>query len=64
MKPYYYCEGSIRGRCSHKHRTYSGATKCLKDDQDGCEMQGGYSDREIYSSDSNQVTIEELYEQE
>lgn len=47
MKPYIVCEGSVRGNCWHKHRTIRGALKCLKDDQIGCERQGGYSDREL-----------------
>jgi hypothetical protein len=37
--------GDIRGCCGHKHRNMKSATKCLKDDQIGCERQGGYSDR-------------------
>lgn len=37
--------GSIRGCCGHKHRSLKSATKCLKDDQQDCEKQGGYSDR-------------------
>ncbi|KPK27040.1 MAG: hypothetical protein AMK69_11055 [Nitrospira bacterium SG8_3] len=46
--PYYYTEGSVRGRCHHKHRTFAGAILCLQRDQAGCKQQGGYSDRGIF----------------
>lgn len=52
----YRCVGSVRGWCGHKHRTLSGALRCLQDDSDGCGRQGGYSDREVlvYEGDERQ----------
>jgi oxalate decarboxylase/phosphoglucose isomerase-like protein (cupin superfamily) len=47
-KTTYITRGSVRGQCSHKHRTVSGALKCLERDQSGCHEHGGYSDREVY----------------
>lgn len=44
-------EGSVRGNCGHKHRTLSGAVKCLERDQNGRHSQHGYSDRSIYEID-------------
>ena len=46
--PTYVCSGSVRGECSHRHRTLSGALRCLERDRSGCHAQGGYSDREVY----------------
>ena len=47
MKGYYKCEGDVRGDCDHKHRTPSGARRCLEEDRKGCKTQGGYSDRKV-----------------
>lgn len=41
-------EGSVRGNCGHRHRTLSGAVRCLERDSSGCHSQGGYSDRNLY----------------
>ncbi len=46
---HYGCEGDVRGRCPHNHRTLSGALRCLASDQSGCARQGGYSDRGVYA---------------
>ena len=43
--------GSVRGSCGHKHRTESGALRCLHADQRECRSQGGYSDRYPVRSD-------------
>ena len=45
QKNYYYCDGSVRGACGHKHRTIVGAAKCCERDTKGCLKVGGYSDR-------------------
>lgn len=45
---YYRCEGPIRGRCGHRHRTLQGAVSCLCRDRSRCKRQGGYSDRQIF----------------
>lgn len=50
-KPTYYCDGSVRGHCGHKHRTVETAIACLERDSQGCKSQGGYSDRSVYRSD-------------
>jgi len=42
---HYFNIGAVRGSCGHKHRTLSGAARCLKNDQIGCKRQAGYSDR-------------------
>jgi hypothetical protein len=47
MKRAYVTEGSVRGRCPHKHRTLEAAERCLANDRAGCHQQGGYSDRQI-----------------
>ena len=47
-RAYFICEGDIRGRCPHKHRTHEGAAACLEQDRQGCSRQGGYSDRAVY----------------
>jgi len=39
--------GSVRGGCGHRHRTITGAARCLERDRSGCRSQGGYSDRSI-----------------
>jgi hypothetical protein len=46
-KTYYITTGSVRGTCPHKHRTESGAESCLQRDREGCNRQGGYSDRAV-----------------
>jgi hypothetical protein len=48
MSTYYITDGSVRGDCGHRHRTMRTAHKCLLRDRDGCQSQGGYSDRDIY----------------
>ncbi len=48
-KSYYVCKGSVRGECGHAHRELIAAIRCLRRDQRACKMQGGYSDRHIYS---------------
>jgi len=53
MNSYYTCEGSVRGCCGHKHRTFSAAEKCQHSDSVGCRRQGGYSDRRIYMHDAD-----------
>jgi hypothetical protein len=49
----YECVGDIRGSCGHKHRTLSGAKRCLLDDRAGCSNQGGYSDRMVRGDDGS-----------
>lgn len=39
--------GPVCGDCGHTHRTIEAARKCLNKHQRGCEMQGGYSDRNL-----------------
>ena len=39
--------GSVRGCCGHEHASIESARRCLDLDRDGCDSQGGYSDREI-----------------
>ena len=62
MKPaeptlaYFTTEGSVRGACGHKHRTYDAAEKCIARDQHGCASQGGYSDRHVVAVDSDGST--------
>lgn len=45
--PTYTTDGEIRGCCGHSHRTLGGALRCLREDQEGCRRQGGWSDREV-----------------
>jgi hypothetical protein len=48
MKSYWVAEGSVRGRCPHKHRTEETAQACAERDQKACRaLPGGkcYSDR-------------------
>lgn len=47
MPNIYYLDGSVRGNCGHRHRSLRAAARCLREDQAGCEMQGGYSDRHL-----------------
>ncbi len=47
----YTTDGLVRGSCGHKHRTLSGAVRCLNRDHAGCKSQGGYSDRDVYDSE-------------
>lgn len=47
----YECIGSVCGGCGHRHRTLSGAVRCLQHSISGCASQGGYSDRAIVRSD-------------
>ena len=58
MKTTYSCIGNVRGDCGHKHRTLSGARKCLERDQSGCESQGGYSDRYIIGTDCKCYSVD------
>lgn len=44
---YYITCGSVRGQCSHKHKTIAAAEKCVHEDGKGCASQGGYSDRKV-----------------
>jgi hypothetical protein len=53
----YTTTGPVRGTCRHTHRTLRGALRCLVADQDGCHRQGGYSDRQIVSSDGARIEI-------
>lgn len=54
----YYTEGSVRGRCGHKHYTVEGAIACLETDQRYCKRVGGYSDRGLYRSDGEWIGTE------
>ena len=47
MSKRYTTWGSIRSDCGHEHRTLTAAYRCLRDDQRGCALQGGYSDRMV-----------------
>jgi len=42
------CRGDVRGHCGHRHLSYGAAVNCRQDDRDGCNFQGGYSDRQIW----------------
>lgn len=53
---YYSARGDIRGDCGHRHRTLSGAYRCLQRDRDGCAQQGGYSDRHIVDQAGDRVS--------
>lgn len=46
----YVCEGNVRGRCNHLHKSLVTAVRCLRKDRAGCASQsnGSYSDRDIY----------------
>lgn len=43
----YTTRGSVRGSCSHVHRTAEAAAECLLRDRSSCKKVGGYSDRRI-----------------
>ena len=45
---HYRCVGSVRGWCGHKHRSLDAAVRCRRGDDNGCALQGGYSDRVVY----------------
>ena len=48
MNTYWVAEGSVRGRCPHKHQTEDTARKCAEKDQRACRTLpggGSYSDR-------------------
>lgn len=54
--------GQVRGSCGHKHLTFEDAARCEHDDEVGCEMQGGYSDRVLYAvedGETRRLTSEE-----
>lgn len=55
MSETYECVGDVCGRCGHRHRTLSGAARCLARSQAGCAAQGGYSDRVILRSDGQRM---------
>jgi len=46
----FFCAGSVRGNCGHKHATAEAAARCQRRDSKGCKSQGGYSDRKIRDS--------------
>lgn len=50
---YYITEGTVRGRCNHKHKTYGSAEACAEKDQRDVRRgnPGGtaYSDRRVYA---------------
>ena len=52
----YITKGSVRGNCGHRHRTLTGAVRCLLRDQSGARKQGGYSDREIRYADGRRLS--------
>ena len=66
MNSYYYCKGPIRGACGHHHRTITGAARCLRSDQRGCNPHGQhyptepYSDRDIWlhGPDGRRIMVE------
>ena len=51
--------GSVRGCCGHKHRTIKAAVDCIKRDQSGCAIQGGYSDRDVRRSGGAELSDSE-----
>ena len=59
MKTIYTTIGSVRGCCGHKHKTYEAAQACMHADQAGCARHGGYSDRQVVSSDDDGYLIGE-----
>ena len=56
----YTTSGPVRGACGHRHRTLSGAIRCLDEDSAGCKRQGGYTDRSIRRVDGKALTDDEL----
>ena len=60
----YECVGSVRGWCGHYHRTITGAFRCLERDRAGCRGQGGYSDRWIYRTGNNALSVADREELE
>ena len=55
----YTCIGSVRGSCGVRHRTVTGAARCLARDWAGCHEAGGYSDRCIVRSDGLHFVLHE-----
>jgi len=45
------CVGGVRGECGHKHKTVTGAIRCIEADRRACRRLGGYSDRTIRAAD-------------
>ena len=45
---HYRCVGSVRGWCGVRHQGINAANRCRERDGDGCASQGGYSDRQVY----------------
>ena len=52
--------GSVCSGCGHSHRSFESALKCLRSNQQGCRIQGGYSDRSIYEYDPNNANHEPI----
>lgn len=50
---HYITRGSVRGQCSHKHKTIPAAEECIRQDGKGCASQGGYSDRKVLAVHRN-----------
>lgn len=46
--------GDVRGSCGHNHRRVAAAVLCLISDRDGCQSQGGYSDRVVIALDDGE----------
>lgn len=62
MADLYTTTGSVRGDCGHRHRTLTGAVRCLRDDQVGCARQGGCSDREVVYADGERLSDRDYQE--
>lgn len=55
----YTTKGSVRGCCGHKHRSLKTAFICITKDTNGCNSQGGYSDRYIQRLDGEELEVSE-----
>ena len=54
----YSASGNVRGECGHNHKTIYAAYQCAQRDWDGCQRQGGYSDRTRLTVRQDQVEVE------
>jgi len=54
----YSTDGNVRGDCGHAHKTIYAAYLCAQRDGDGCQRQGGYSDRTRLVVRQGQLEVE------
>jgi hypothetical protein len=62
MNTTYTTRGSVRGSCGHQHRSITAAVRCARRDHAGCVSQGGYSDRDVFRADGEDLTEHEMRE--